>query len=411
MSGMDIRTWLSGWRSHRMMVALLLLQVALACAILCNILFLLGARVGPLLQPLGIDTQRLVVVGNIVSFRHTFSAEQIQRAEQLIRTVPGVTSVAVGRSLPLLDTLSRTAKVHVSGARGGVDSTVFEGHGLVPALGLKLAAGRDFGASDYGTLGGKGGAGPHVVILSRALAGRLFAGGNALGKTISFDDGDQPRLVIGVVDRLAGLQGDAGPASPTAGNSVIVPVRIGKAHFLGFEVRVGRGRGAMVARRLDRLLGPLFADTDSSIRPTATPASEQVDAIFATRRATVWLLASVAVVVAVVVAMGIMGLTGFWVQQRTRQIGIRRALGARRRQILGQFMAENLLVTLVGAAFGMIAAYGINLLLMRVYELPRLPWTALPVGAAALCVLGQLAVLGPALRAARVPPVVATRVV
>jgi putative ABC transport system permease protein len=57
----------------------------------------------------------------------------------------------------------------------------------------------------------------------------------------------------------------------------------------------------------------------------------------------------------------------------------------------------------------MIMAYGLNLLLMTHYELPRLPLYYLPIGALALWLLGQLAVLGPALRAAAVPPVVATR--
>jgi len=57
----------------------------------------------------------------------------------------------------------------------------------------------------------------------------------------------------------------------------------------------------------------------------------------------------------------------------------------------------------------MALAYGLSLWLMMHYELPRLPWSYLPIGAIALWLIGQLAVLGPALRAAAVPPVVATR--
>jgi putative ABC transport system permease protein len=63
----------------------------------------------------------------------------------------------------------------------------------------------------------------------------------------------------------------------------------------------------------------------------------------------------------------------------------------------------------MGIVLGMVLAYGINLILMREYELPRLPFVYLPVGAAVLWALGQAAVLAPALRAASVPPVVATR--
>jgi putative ABC transport system permease protein len=110
-----------------------------------------------------------------------------------------------------------------------------------------------------------------------------------------------------------------------------------------------------------------------------------------------------------VTALGITGLANFWVQQRTRQIGIRRAIGATRTDILRYFQGENFLIVSAGIVFGMALAVLLNLILMKHYELPRLPLYYLPVSAALLWLLGQLAVLGPAMRAARVPPVVATR--
>ena len=96
-------------------------------------------------------------------------------------------------------------------------------------------------------------------------------------------------------------------------------------------------------------------------------------------------------------------------QQRTRQIGIRRALGATRTQILRYFQAENFLLATAGIVLGMLLAYAINQLLMSKYELPRLPLFYLPIGAVALWVLGQVAVYWPARRAASVPPAIATR--
>jgi putative ABC transport system permease protein len=97
------------------------------------------------------------------------------------------------------------------------------------------------------------------------------------------------------------------------------------------------------------------------------------------------------------------------VQQRTRQIGVRRALGARRVDILRYFQTENFLLATLGIALGCAAAIGINVWLMAHYAVPRLPIVYLPIGAVALWLLGQLAVLGPALRAARVPPTTAMR--
>ena len=110
-----------------------------------------------------------------------------------------------------------------------------------------------------------------------------------------------------------------------------------------------------------------------------------------------------------VTALGIAGLASFWVQQRRRSIGIRRAIGATRGDILRYVQTENFLIVSGGIVLGMLLAYAVNLWLMTHYELPRLPFLYLPIGAVLLWLLGQGAVLGPALRAAAVPPVVATR--
>jgi putative ABC transport system permease protein len=109
--------------------------------------------------------------------------------------------------------------------------------------------------------------------------------------------------------------------------------------------------------------------------------------------------------------LGIVGLTSFWVGQRRKQIGIRRAVGASYGQILAYFQTENFLLSTAGVLLGLMLAFAINIYLMRHYEVERMPWYYLGGGAAALWLLGQLAVLGPALRAASVPPVEATRTV
>src|SRR5207253_2916059 len=128
-------------------------------------------------------------------------------------------------------------------------------------------------------------------------------------------------------------------------------------------------------------------------------------------RAMAWLLVGVCVAILVITALGIVGLASFWVQQRTRQIGIRRALGATRGDILRYFQTENFILATLGTVLGMAMAYAINLWLVDAYHVARLPAMFLPIGAIVLWLLGQVAVLGPALRAAAVPPAVATRTV
>jgi len=191
---------------------------------------------------------------------------------------------------------------------------------------------------------------------------------------------------------------------------VLVPTRITGSPLLSYAVRTdARARGRVIKAIPGVVKAQLGAGLMPGIDIQVRGYEDIRDRAFSSWRAAVWLLATVCAVVVVVTAVGIMGLTGYWVQQRRRQIGIRRALGARRRDILAYFLAENFLIVGAGVAFGMVLAYAINLFLMRHYELQRLPWSSLPVGALALWVLGQLAVLGPARRAAAVPPVVATR--
>ena len=123
-----------------------------------------------------------------------------------------------------------------------------------------------------------------------------------------------------------------------------------------------------------------------------------------------WLLAAVCIALLVVTALGIVGLASFWVQQRTRQIGMRRALGATRGQILRYFQTENFLL----ATLGIVARHGAGLRHQPVAD-GQVRAAAPAAGCtcrSARCVLwllGQIAVLGPARRAAAVPPAVATR--
>jgi putative ABC transport system permease protein len=123
------------------------------------------------------------------------------------------------------------------------------------------------------------------------------------------------------------------------------------------------------------------------------------------------LMGIICAVLLVITGAGIVGLTSFWVAQRRKQIGIRRALGATRHDILGYFLAENLLIGLAGALIGIVLAVAINLWMIAHVEMAHLPLLYLLAGVIVLLLLGQGAALAPALRASRVSPVVATRTV
>lgn len=121
------------------------------------------------------------------------------------------------------------------------------------------------------------------------------------------------------------------------------------------------------------------------------------------------LMSIICAVLLAITAAGIVGLTSFWVGQRRKQIGVRRALGATHGDILRYFMTENLLISLGGVGIGVLLTFGLNLWLVTRFTLHVLPVTYVLGGVVMLLLLGQGAVFPPALRASRVPPVEATR--
>ena len=112
-----------------------------------------------------------------------------------------------------------------------------------------------------------------------------------------------------------------------------------------------------------------------------------------------------------VTSLGIVGLASFSVSRRTKQIGTRRALGASKSDIARYFLSENLVISSVGVVLGAALTIGLNIWMVDAFDLDSMDGVLIPLAMAVLLLLGQLAVLGPARRAASVPPAVATRTV
>ncbi len=408
---MQLRPIFASLRHHKLTALLLTLQVAFTCAIVCNVVFMIANRVQRISVPTGIAENELAVL-------HSTGIEKggnplAQHAADLaaLREIPGVQSaVAVSYSLPLdrsesshgtcpsKEALDRAIQINSIKGSGCVQPAVYDGTtGLINTLGLRLVAGRDFLPGEYVAKGK-----PAVAIITRALAQHLYPGKQALGQSM-YDDGNYV-LIVGVVDKLLR------PNLRTPGvddDSMIWPQRPDSASVTYVLRSAPQDRqrvltaaaSTLVKVNPDRIIDPKQMQTYTQIR----------DDYFQRDTTMISLLLASALGLLFVTALGITGLANFWVQQRRRQIGIRRAIGATRADILHYFQTENFLIVSGGIALGMALAFGLNLLLMTHYELPRLPLYYLPIGALVLWGLGQLAVLGPALRAAAVPPVVATQ--
>ncbi|MEN5116620.1 FtsX-like permease family protein [Luteimonas sp. TWI662] len=407
-----LRPILSVLHRQRLMPLLVIAQIALACAILTNALFLLQRQLAPMLIPDGIARGQLLLVDQLIQAQGRWSTAEVQSLQRALQAIPGVRAVAPTLGIPMRQTMTFTITLD-SPSGVSVTATGFAGEGLVPTLGLDVVRGRDFEDGEYASNGPLFGDDAHrgivPVILTEALARTLFPDGEVIGSVLS-DAGSPRYVVVGTVRRLLRYQLselDDGRAE----YSMLIPNRVFEdLPILAFAVRTEPDAREAVRAEIQAVLarkdGPQLM---AGIAPIVVDyESQRLDA-FKTRRAAVWLLGTVCLVVTLITLIGIASLTGYWIEQRIRQIGIRRALGATRGDVLRHFLAENALIVAAGLVPGLLAAYAINQWLMQHYAMARLPLAYLPIGAALLWLLGQLAVLGPARRAAAVPPAVATR--
>jgi putative ABC transport system permease protein len=195
-------------------------------------------------------------------------------------------------------------------------------------------------------------------------------------------------------------------SSETVENSTLVPAFMPYGNSTRYLIRADPGKRDELMKLVEQKLTE--ANPSRIIGKMHSIADVRNDA-YAEDRAMAIILGVVIFCLLTITALGIVGMASFWVAQRTRQIGTRRALGATKFDILRYFQTENFIITTLGLIGGGILAYAFSLYLMSAYQAPRLPWYYVPVGFVCLWLLGQLAVLGPALRASRVPPAVATR--
>ena len=408
---MDIRPILSTLHRHKITAWLLILQIALTCAIVCNAVFLINQRLQRVDIPSGIADHELLQIKFAYIGDRPDAYAQAQTDLATLRQVAGVQAVALVNQLPLSGyAMSNSGiKLRPQQQQTSLDVASYYGQNLLATLGVRLISGRDFQpdelvdlktalpalhSDDMKNL-------PHTVIVDQAVAARLWPGQSALGKTIYLGN-DIPMQVVGVSAPLARPD----MLQMGAQNSIVFPIRLTATEGGSYAIRTTSEdreqvlKSALAAlRRLDPNRIVLEQRTYDELRHE----------YFQNDRAMAGMLVGVIAALLIVTALGIAGLASFWVGQRRRTIGVRRALGATRSNILHYFQTENFLLATIGIALGMVLAYGVNLFLMLHYELPRLPVIYFPVGAIALWLIGQLAVLGPALRAAAVPPVVATR--
>ncbi|MEO6799333.1 MAG: FtsX-like permease family protein [Rhodanobacter sp.] len=408
---LQIKPILVALRRHKAGTLLIALQIALTLAIVCNALFIIHQRLANLSERSGVDEANVFVIQNQWAVDWTTKQIDAQvRTDMLaLRQLPGVRDAAPSTGYPLQGGgWDNFVTMTPDQVKPTTDSAVYYGdEHLLDTLGLRLIAGRNFRPDEVMVMGTQQAIVPPVVIVSKALADRLFPDGSALGKSF-YAMSATPSTIVGIADPLH-RQGASQWDKAHAGQSLIWPARPDDARGIYYIVRAKPGQLAAAMRAAPKAL---FAQSRMRI---ISPKDGVLDyaqirrRVFDSDRGMAILMGIISVVLLAITAAGIVGLTSFWVGQRRKQIGVRRALGATRHDILHYFLTENLLIGLGGVSVGAVLAIVINLWMVTRFEMDRMSLVYVGVGISALLLLGQGAVFAPALRASRVSPVEATR--
>jgi len=408
---MQIQPILAALRHHKAGTVLIALQIALTLAIVCNALFIIQQRVAHLSEPTGVDEANLFVIGNQWADQSTDQQidAQIQTDLAALRQLPSVRDVTSSNSYPLRgggwDNFITMTPDQVQKT---TDASVYFGdEHFMGTLGVKLIAGRNFRADEITPMKARDTSTPPVAIVTRALADKLYPDGSALGKTF-YAMTAEPTTIVGVVERLQRQEVDTW-SSPYAYQALIWPRRLDGSFGTYYIVRAKPGELAAAMREAPKALYGQSRMRIIDPKDGVSSFAEIRHRAYDSDRGTAILMGIICAVLLVITGAGIVGLTSFWVGQRRKQIGIRRALGATRRDILNYFLTENLLIGGAGVVIGIALAVGINLWMIAHVEMARLPLLYVLMGVVVLLLLGQGAALAPAMRASRVSPVEATR--
>jgi putative ABC transport system permease protein len=412
---MEIRPILSALLRSKTGAILVALQVAISLAILANALHIVNLRQAVAARPTGMTDESSLFYIQVRHLREGDHNEQManQKSETAaLRAVGGVTSVSYTNQMPLTRNGSTNSvaadRKQVNESAGA--SYYYTPDSLVKTMGLNIVEGRDFRPEDVIEIDNDKdndeASTPRGVIITRALGKKVWPDATAyVGKTLFFGTGEgaQPAPVIGVIERL---QSQGAEISERGEYSTIVPMRLSHGFGTIYLMRAEAGQLDRVMKEAEAALqrnavGPV-------ILKAKTVANDRKER-YRADNALSWMLITVSVLLLLITASGIVGMASLWVTQRRKQIGVRRALGARRIDILRYFLTENFMITSVGVVSGVLLGIGLNQLLVSKLEMAKLPLEYLFAGAGVFWALGALAVYGPAWRAATISPATATR--
>jgi predicted permease len=311
-----------------------------------------------------------------------------------VRALPGVESAALSSGPPPASRRMSFTTTENGEESPRIDVTAV-GDRYVETIGATLVAGRGFGTSD-------GPNAPPVAMINETMARVLYPGRNPLEQRIKMGGVPQGVTIVGVMRDLVQRGVEAGPAP-----YVFLPVSQDGAGTRMTILARSAGDPELLTNPIRQIVRSLDAAQPA---PTFTTMEDALSDAVAPLRFTFLLLGIFAAVAAILAAVGLYGLMAYFVDDRTREIGIRVALGADRSQLVRIVVANGMTLTVIGLAVGFVVSLAAVRLLRTILSGVSIydPW-AFAAGAVVLAAAALVACYLPARRATRLDPMVALR--
>lgn len=340
-------------RAARFRATLVTVQIALATALLISAGLFLKSLVNVAKVDLGVQVDDVVTFGISPSrsgYDSARSAQLFDRVEERLRGIPGVTGVTVSR-IPLLAGSNWGTDVNVEGFPTGPDvdnNSRYNqvGEGYFSTLGVELLAGREFTAAD--ALGSA-----KVAVVNEAFAKKFNLGRDAVGKFMSDRGPDSLNIqIVGLVRdaKYSEVKGEIPPLFFTPWR------QDGSVGEINFYVRTGLPPGELL-----RIIPGLMKEIDAGLplEGLKTMPQQIRENVFLDRMISI-LSSAFAALATLLAGVGLYGVLAYSVAQRTREIGVRMALGADARQVRQMVLRQVLVMMAIGGAVGVAAAFGLG---------------------------------------------------
>jgi len=368
---------------------------------------LLGQSLYRLLHvPLGFDPNHLATLQVMAPGTAYKTDEQTvglyREVVRRISSLPGVESVGMTSMLPAQCECASDRIQFPGRAYHGEHNEVDERHvsaGYLATLKTRLVRGRLFTDREGASM-------PGVAVINQALARRYFPGQDPIGQRIADDEFGTPHVweIVGVVDDVR-----EGPLDADIQPTEYFPLNQTLDHGFSVAVRTRQAASALL---------PVLVSTLHQIDPSLGVSDEatmnaQIDATQAAllHRFSAWLVGGFAAMALVLGGVGLYGVIAYSVSQRTREIGIRMALGARRGSVYRLVMLQSGWLTFAGLAIGLVCSMGASIVIRNLLFGVQ-PWDPVTLASVAmlLALVSMAASFVPAHRAASVNPTDALRV-